>query len=109
MFNWIFKPIARAIKTEISKDFLKTVLIDTLNDEETQKFLVEFTDTLYIRYSQKAIGSLSKMTSVTGENVSTPNIMNSKGQINLKGLIPMFLQGFLANKGEKTASSGGLP
>lgn len=106
MFKWLLRPIINEFKAEISKDFMKDLLIETLNDEETQKFIVEFTDTLYIRYAQKVMGTLGKMSAsgIGGEEVKIPNIMNSKGQINLKGLIPMLLGSVLGKKTENTSS-----
>lgn len=108
MFKWLLRPIISEFKAEISKEYIKELLMDTLNDEETQKFIIEFTDTLYARYAQKVMGTLGKMSDngLGGEGVKMPQIMNSKGQINLKGLIPMFLSNFMRNKGEK---KGGLP
>lgn len=108
MFKWLFKGILSEIKGEIAKDFIKEQLIETLNDEEVQKYIVEFTDTLYQRYMQKAVGTISKMSAsgIVGEGTQMPNIMNSKGQINLKGLLPMFLNSAFGNK---THKQGGLP
>lgn len=103
MFKWFNKAIARGIKAEMDKEFFKTILIETLNDEETQKFIVEFTDTLYDRYRQKVLGTLGKMQAVTNSTgeVMMPNLFNKKGQLDLKALLPMVLGGF----GQKQAQT----
>jgi len=106
VFKWLLRPIINEFKAEINKDFMKDLLIETLNDEETQKFIIEFTDTLYSRYAQKVMGTIGKMSAsgIGGEEVKIPNIINSKGQINLKGLIPIFLSGAFKNKGESASA-----
>lgn len=100
MFGFIVKPIVTEIKKEISKDFIRDLVIESLNDEEFQKQIIGFTDDLYERYRAKVfstLGGLQKGANSIGE-IGIPNVIDKKGHLNLSALLPMLLGGSRTNQ-----------
>lgn len=100
VFGFIVKPLVAEIKKELTEDYLRNLVIDSLNDEEFQKQIIAFTDDLYERYKAKVfstIGGMQKGANSSGEDVF-PEIIDKKGHIRLSGLLPMLLGGQRGNK-----------
>lgn len=114
MFKWLFKSVARGIMAEIDiKELvkgsidLKGVFNDLLDDEEVQKTIVEFTDELYARYSQKVLGTIGKMQAVSNGlgQEGELNLFNKKGQLDMKNLIGWGLTHFVGKQGQSEVGS----
>lgn len=105
MFDWLYRRIARGVIANISTDDLKPIIQGFLSDEEVQKGLFQFTDAFYDRYRNKVMGTLGGLQKGVNYAVEGANplssIIDSRGHISLKGIIPM-LAGGLFSGGEST-------
>ena len=88
----------------ISADDLKPLVEGFLSDPEVAKGMIAFTDSLYDRYKLKVLGSLGGlqkgMNYATAEANPLGNIIDSRGHISLKGILPILLEKLMpkANK-----------
>lgn len=107
MLNWLYRRISAGIMKNID---VNTMISRILEDEKLQIEILEFTDALFERYKIKAISSLNSLQdgSVGSGSVNIPNLITSRGKINLKGLIPLALDYFSKRKGG-SAPQQGLP
>ena len=108
MFGWFYRRIAGGIirNTDISDLFLKIT-----TDETCQKQIVAMTDQLYERYKLKVLGTIGGMQK--GLNFSQgeqlPNIIDSKGHVSLKNIIPLILPRLLGNQGQNQGQTSSIP
>lgn len=108
MFAWLYKRFARGFieNIDISKVIENVdkhkIFVDFINDEKNQEVIDAFCDDLYQRYMAKVMMTLTKSAQVVGglRDESMPQIFNRKGELNLKGLIPMFLGSYLQGQGQ---------
>ena len=81
MFRWAYKRIAKGIMDQIDypaiiKGFKDNVdLTVILNDEETQKTILDFTDALFERYKLKVLGGIG------GSLKGTVDVPNEGGML----------------------------
>lgn len=97
MFGWLYKRVACGVIAAVDLEKL-------LNDEANQKLIYEFFDDLYARYTQKVLNTAMKAQQVVGGG-SMPSILNRKGEINLKGLVPLFINNFLGGQSQGNVDS----
>ena len=134
MFNWLYKGIVHTILKEIRPELetyrktiyndvlvviraeftpksLGSLLQETLNDEEMQKYLIEFTDALYTRYAQKILGTIGGLQKGINaqESSGLADIIDSKGHFSLKKLIPHILANIKIGQGQTESGSGKSP
>jgi len=103
LLGWAYKRLAENILKNI--DFEK-VFLELSSNENIQKQVLAMTDQLYDRYKKMAIGALGGMQKgvnyADGGNI--PSIIDSRGHLSLKGLIPVLLPRLLGNQTEKQST-----
>ena len=117
MFDWLYRKISTGLSKNL--DIKKLVLeqidvnalfLDLIQNEETQGAIVAFVDGLYERYRAKVLGTIGGLNkglnAMTDEANPLVNVLDNKGHINLKKLIPYFLSNYNKNDGQ---TKGGLP
>jgi len=99
VFGWFYRHLARGILLNVSQDDIKIIVQGFLSDPEVQKGLMEFTDSFYERYKLKVLGTLGGLQKginyAVNEQNPLANIVDSKGQISLKRLIPVFIENYI--------------
>jgi len=99
MFDWLYRRIADGVLRNFD-------LSELLNDDENQKLMFQFLDHVYDRYRDKVLASFMKGQQVVeGTGVGMPNVLNKRGELNLKGLVPMFIGNFLKNRDQPQGSN----
>ena len=97
MFGWFYRNLARGILSNVSPEDLKPLVQGFLSDPEVQKGLMAFSDIFYDRYRTKFFGALGGLQK--GINSATENenpyidILDSKGQLSLKKIMPILVGG----------------
>lgn len=105
VFGWLYKRIADGVIQNID---VKDTILKMMGDEEFQKQLLSLSDGLYERYKIKVmntIGGWQKGVNNDG-GLELPEILDKKGHIQLKGLLPIAMAWLTGNKGQP---SGGSP
>lgn len=99
MFDWVYRRIASGIMSNID---LNVVLQRIHEDEELQKNILAFSDQLFERYKQKALGTLGGLQKGMNyaQDDAMPQILDSKGRISLKNMIPWVLQSVISKQGQ---------
>ena len=117
MFDWLYRKISTGLsknldikKLVLEKIDVNELFMELIQNEETQGAIVAFTDGLYERYRAKVLGTIGGLNkglnAMTDEANPLVNVLDNKGHINLKKLLPYILSNF----GKKEQSSaGGLP
>jgi hypothetical protein len=110
MFQWLVRRISKGILRQFELD-LKPMILKTMQDTEFQDHVVSFTDELWERYKIKALQTLNGYTrsaNITGAGIledGIPNILNKKGQVDMKSLIPFALQYFMKGHSQSQSSN----